>query len=138
MEALPLPKWKLTFRLGFAPAMTDAALIALADGLRTDDKRLVQGATTVPPPLMCVRAWPCEAACAIGFAGWIGEGLKTVVEVEEFFAAACFSCDERLGEIAACRTWLNFWDDTPRAKAFPMLLEEIETIRAARQAALIA
>jgi hypothetical protein len=58
--------------------------------------------------------------------GWQGEELKTVGEVEEFFARACFDADQRLGEPAACRWFLNWFDDTPRNRMRHELLEEIE------------
>src|SRR5262249_42196250 len=73
-----------------------------------------EGATRPPPPLQCVQDWPVEAACAVGFCGWQGDGLETVAEVEEFFARVCFEIDQRLGEPAACRWFLNWFDETPR------------------------
>jgi hypothetical protein len=88
---------------------------------------LTQGSTTTPPPLMCVQDWPVEAADAIGYAGWQDNpGLETVGQVEEFWARICFECDNRLGEPAACRWFLNFWDDTPRHQARAELLAEVE------------
>ena len=86
-----------------APRLSVEGLQALRQALVENDPRLLQGATTVPPPIQCVEDWPCEGACALGFCGWHGEGLGTVGEVEEFFAKCCFEADERLGEPAACR-----------------------------------
>ncbi len=94
--------------------------------LRRDDSRLVQGATTVPPPLMCVQDWPVEAACAIGVCGWIGRDLGTVGETEEFFARLCFECDQLMQEPAACRWFLNWADETPRDAMRAALLPEVE------------
>lgn len=52
----------------------------------------------------------------IGFAGWQGGcGISTVGDVEEFFARVCHEADERLKEVAGCRWFLNWYDDTPRA-----------------------
>ncbi len=121
-----MESWRLVFRDGFVPVLSTAGLIAVRDALRTDDPRLMQGATTTPPPLMCVQDWPCEAACALGFCGWQGDDLLTVGDVEEFFARACFEADQRLGEPAACRWFLNWFDDTPRDQMRRELLEEIE------------
>lgn len=42
------------------------------------------------------------------------KGYRTVGAVEEFFAMRCFDADQRLGEPAACRHFLNWYDDTPR------------------------
>lgn len=121
-----MESWRLVFRDGFAHVLSDNALRALAEGLRFDDPRITQGSTTTPPPLMCVQDWAVEAACCLGYAGWQGEGLDTVGEVEEFFARACFAADERIGEPAACRWFLNWFDDTPRQEMRRELLAEVE------------
>src|SRR5262245_62695694 len=120
-----MESWRKVWRDGFAPMLSTAGLGALRDALRADDGRLLQGSTTSPPPLMCVQDWPVEAACALGFCGWQGEGLETVGEVEEFFARACFEADQRLGEPAACRWFLNWFDDTPRDEMRRELLLEV-------------
>jgi hypothetical protein len=121
-----MESWRVVWRDGFAPVMPTAGLMALRQALKTDDARVVQGATTQPPPLMCVQDWPVEAACVLGFCGWQGEQLETVGEVEEFFARSCFEADQRLGEPAACRWFLNWYDDTPRDEMRRELLAEIE------------
>ncbi len=118
--------WRRIFRDGVAPLLTVEGLQALKNGLIRDDPKLIQGATTSPPPLMCVQDWECEAACALGYCGWVGDGLETVGEVEEFFARMCFEIDQRLGEPAACRHWLNFWDETPRDQLRLLVLPEVE------------
>jgi hypothetical protein len=51
--------------------------------------------------------------------------LETVSEVEEFFARACFETDQRLGEPAACRWFLNWYDETPREEMRRQLLAEV-------------
>lgn len=115
-KAPPLPKWRRVWREGFAPDIGVDGLLALLKALREDDERLTQGSTTTPPPMNCVLDWPCEGACLIGYCGWIGEkeGEATVGEVEEYFARLCFQADQRIGEPAACRYLLNWFDDTPR------------------------
>jgi hypothetical protein len=115
--------------------MSTRALEALRDGCRADDPTLMQGATCDPPPLMCTQDFPCKGGCALGYAGWKGEELETVGEVEAFFARACFEADQRLGEPAACRWFLNFFDDTPRDIALKELADEIDGILATREAA---
>ena len=112
--------------------LSTPGLVALREALRADDTRLSQGSTTTPPPLMCVQDWPVEAACALGFCGWQGEGLETVGQVEEFFAKACYEADVRLGEPAACRWFLNWFDDTPRDEMRRELSDEVEQILAER------
>lgn len=127
-----MESWRLVWRDGFVPVLSNAGLEALRDALRGDDPRLTQGSTTTPPPLMCVQDWPVEAADGIGFTGWQGDGLDTVGEVEEYFARVCFEADERLGEPAACRWFLNWFDDTPRSEMRHELLAEVERALADR------
>lgn len=123
-----MESWRIVWRGGFAPTFSTVGLEALRDALRTDDRRLTQGSTTTPPPLMCVQDWPCEAADAIGMVGWLGDELVSVGQVEEFFARACFDADQRLGEPAACRWFLNWFDDTPRDQMRADLLVEVELV----------
>jgi hypothetical protein len=127
-----MESWRKVWREGMAPQLSVAALGALQKALQNDDPRLLQGATTSPPPLECVRDWPVEAACVLGYCGWQGEGLETVAEVEEFFARACFETDQRLGEPAACRWFLNWFDDTPRDEVRRDLLTEVTRTLARR------
>ena len=127
-----MESWRLVWRDGFVPVLSTAGLESLRDALRGDDPRLTQGSTTTPPPLMCVQDWPVEAACALGFCGWQGDDLETVGEVEEFFARVCFEADQRLGEPAACRWFLNWFDDTPRDEMRRELLAEVEKALADR------
>jgi hypothetical protein len=127
-----MESWRKVWREGFAPLLSTAGLESLRDALKADDGRLLQGSTSSPPPLMCVQDWPVEAACALGYCAWQGEGLETVGEVEDFFARACFDADQRLGEPAACRYFLNWFDDTPRAEMRRDLLAEVELVLAQR------
>jgi hypothetical protein len=120
-----MESWRKVWRDGLAPQLSTAGLEALHQGLVTDDPRLLQGATRTPPPLQCVQDWPVEAACVLGYCAWQGEGLETVAEVEEYFARACFEADQLLGEPAACRWFLNWYDDTPRNEMRRLLLAEV-------------
>ena len=128
-----MESWRKVWREGVAPLVSTEALVALRKGLLNDDARLVQGATTTPPPLQCVQDWPVEAACALGYCGWQGDGLETVAEVEEFFARMCFEVDQRLGEPAACRWFLNWFDETPRDEMRRELLGEVMVALSARR-----
>jgi hypothetical protein len=129
-----MESWRKVWREGLAPQLSNPALTALRRALLTDDARLIQGATTSPPPLQCVADWPVEAACVLGYCGWQGDGHETVGEVEEFFALACFEADKLLGEPAACRWFLNWFDDTPRDEARSLLLAEVNRELARRAA----
>lgn len=130
-----LPTWAHVWRAGIAPLLSDEALAALASALTSDDPRLVQGVTTTPPPLMCVQDWDVEGACALGYCGWRGDGLQTVGEVEEFFDRMCYEIDQRLGEPAGCRHFLNWFDETPRDEMRRDLLAEVELARTFRATA---
>ena len=128
-----MESWRKVWREGVAPLLSTNSLRVLRQGLTNDDPRLQQGATTTPPPLQCVQDWPVEGACALGFCGWQGEGLETVAEVEEFFARMCFEIDQRLGEPAGCRWFLNWFDETPRDEMRRELLSEVNLALAARR-----
>jgi len=128
-----MESWKKVWREGVAPLLSDESLETLQRGLSSDDGRLLQGATTCPPPLACVQDWPVEGACVLGYCGWRGEGLETIGEVEEFFARMCFEIDQRLGQPAGCRWFLNWFDETPRDEMRRQLLAEVERSLARRQ-----
>ena len=64
--------WRKVWREGVSLLLSTPGLEALQRALNSDDARLIQGATTTPPPLQCVQDWSVEAACAIGFCGWRG------------------------------------------------------------------
>ncbi len=121
----PLASWRKVWRDGFAPVLPTAGLVALAQALRDDDARLLQGATTQPPPMQRMQGWPVEGACATAFCGWM-DGISTVGEAEEFFARSCFEADQLLGEPAACRYFLTWFDNTPRERMRAELLPEVE------------
>lgn len=123
-----MESWKIVWRDGVSPSLSTAGLEALKKALETDDARLLQGATTCPPPLAFVQDWPTEGADAIGFAYWMGDrgGEASVGDVEEFFARTAFEADRRCGEPSAVRWFLNFHDDEPRDRMRASLLEEVE------------
>jgi hypothetical protein len=120
-----LTAWQLAWRRGIAPSLSDRGLLSLKKALETDDPALIQGASIKPPPLQATQDWPVEAACAICFVGWRGDGLETVADVEEFFARTCFEADQALGEPAGCRYFLNWFDETPREQMRIQLLAEV-------------
>lgn len=142
-----MESWRIVWRNGFMPGLSTRALEALRDALVKDDARLLQGCTTFPPPLMCVQDWPVEGADALGYMGAMTNGgfadsaptgkrtnpnAATVSVVEEFFARACFDADQRLGEPAACRWFLNWFDDSARDVMRAELLPEVERALAMR------
>jgi hypothetical protein len=125
--------WQHSFR-AITNQLPAAGLEALRGALARDDPRLIQGTTTVPPPLECMADWPMEAACGLAFACWQGGGLTTVREVECAFARVCCAADQQLGEERGVRYWLHFWDETERQELRRLVLPEVEAILAARNA----
>jgi uncharacterized protein (TIGR02996 family) len=117
--------WRLVWRDGFVHSFSTKGLQRLLHLLREDSPKLLQGATTQPPPLMVVQDWPLEAADAVTVAA-VDDFDCTVGEAEEAFAKACLEADQRLGEPAACRWFLNTWDDTPRPEMLRELTAEVE------------
>lgn len=118
--------WRKVWRDGLAPLLSMEALEALGLALARDDPRLIQHATTCPPPSEVFHDADVEGACALGYCGWKGEGLPTVGQVEAFFIRTCLAADDALGEPAACRHFLNWFDETPRLTLRRLLLAEVE------------
>ncbi len=126
--------WKNTFHEGLVPSLSLPSLRALRTALAQDDPLLIQGTTSLPPPLHALQGWPVEAACAIGYCGWMGEHLDTVAEVVDYFADVCCQIDERMREPAACRHFLNWFDETPRGEMIQALLPEVDAAIQAKEA----
>ena len=84
---MALEAWRHAFRVGFAPQLTTIGLLALRHALEHDLPELMQGCTVMPFPLHVNSHLPPEGCCAVTFAGWCGDGLRTVGELEEFFAS---------------------------------------------------
>jgi hypothetical protein len=124
--------WRKVWRKGLAPLLSTEGLSALRRGLICNDERLMQGATVSPPPLQCVADWPVDSACALGYCGWRGEGLETVAGVEDYFTRVCSQADGLLGEAAAVRRFLNWYDETPRDEMRRALLAEVNRTLAGR------
>ncbi len=123
-----MKSWQEVWHDGVAPWLPTRGLEALQAALVRDDPRLIQGATTLPPPIDGAQSWPVEAACVIGFSGWQGRGLESVEEVEQFFAFVCGQAEEQLGETSACRWFLNWYDTTARSEVRLRLLAEVEQV----------
>jgi len=128
-----MESWRKVFREALAPQLSTPGLEALRMAMATDDARLLQGATCMPPPLNCTQDCPVEGACGIGYCAWQGDGVATVGEVEQFFSRICNEVDQHFGEPTACRWSLSFFDETPRYEMIRLLLPEVELALASRQ-----
>jgi hypothetical protein len=120
-----MEKWRRVWREGLAPNLSTVGLYALQSALVEDDPRLMQGVTCFPPPLEILADCEVGRACAVGYCGWQGEGLTRVEEVDEYFARLCDLADIALLEPAACRYFLNWFDETPREEMRRELLAEV-------------
>mgnify|MGYP001561308723 CR=1 FL=1 len=118
--------WRRVWRRGLAPQLSDAGLGVLRAALQTDDPRLIQGEIVTTGRWPARLAWDRPAAgCVIGLCGWLGEGLETVGEVEDYFTTVAFAIDDLLGKPAACRGFLNWFDETVRSEVRRLLLPEV-------------
>ena len=125
VESRLLESWRWCWRVGFAPQFGWGELSALAEALRENTSRLIQGATTDPPPICYVNDWPCVGACAVAFPGW--QAGDAVEAVESNFHRRVIRADERLGgEGRESRHFLNWFDETPREEMRAALLAEVE------------
>jgi hypothetical protein len=120
-----LATWQQVWRRGIVPGLSTKGLQALKTALEDDDRCLIQGQTTEPEPLQRNLNEPVEAACAVSFAGWQGERLETVDEVEDYFARVCAEADQRLGEPAAVRYFFAWFDQADRPVMLRELLAEV-------------
>ena len=118
--------WQRVWRVGIAPLLSPTALSALAAALRSDDPRLVQGATTDPMPIAIFASLPVEGACAVSFGLWQGHGLDRVGTLHQAFRRLCRSADDLLDESLATTAFINWFDETPRDEMRQLLLAEIE------------
>ena len=127
-----MEKWRRVWREGLAPNLSRAGLLALQSALIRDDPRLLQGVVTSPPPLDTLLDCAVHGTCAISLCGWQGEGLETVGQVEDYFHRICDAADAAFHESAACRYFLNWFDDAPRAEMRRELLAEVKLTLQAR------
>lgn len=118
--------WQNVWREGIVPQLSAQGLRALQKALNRNDNRLLQGRTVTPPPLAGLEEAEVEGCCAVGWAGWQGQGCQTVGELERFFERVCSAADDALGEPGACRHFLDWFDRTPRPVMRKALLAEIE------------
>lgn len=116
-------------REGVLPQYPTEALERTLELLRADDPKWIQGATTTPPPLQCVEDWPVEGCCFITLMAWMAEfhgDTPTVKEAEERFARVCHYTDVAVNELAGCRWFLNWHDETPRDEVRATLIRELD------------
>lgn len=67
-----------------------------------------------------------EEACFIGYAGWQGEGLQSVVEVVDFFDRLCDRIGHKLGDYCGAGRFLDWFDKTPRQEMRYEMIKEVD------------
>jgi hypothetical protein len=117
--------WRRVWREGIAPLLSEKALEALQQALTNDDPRLIQGKTMVPPYWKSRQNAPVEAAGALAYCGWQGEGLETIGAVESFFLQLCIDIGLRLDEPMVSKCFIDWYDETPRQQMRTQLLSEV-------------
>ncbi len=127
-----MESWRKSFVEGILPSISDRGLLALYRALAANDPALIQGQTTEPIPDRDTQGEPVTAACAVALAGWKGERLDTVAEVEDYFARIVVEADRRLGQPGATRYFFHFHDRSHRAVVRLALLAEVEKALAGR------
>jgi hypothetical protein len=120
-----MEKWRRVWREGMVPYLSRRGMQALETALVQDDPRLLQGTICTPPLLDALRERKVEGTCAIGFCGWQGEGLDRVGQIEEYFHQVCDAAEAACNELAACRHFLNWFDEVPRDVMRRELLAEV-------------
>lgn len=132
-----LPGWVEVWRHHVAPRLPALGLVALAAALREDDPRIVQEVNAMPD--RGYRGEPdwrhhgVRAACPLCFAGWHGEGLATVGEVEDWFGGLAGAVNDGRPDALS---WLLAWiDETERPAMLAGLLAEVEREIGRREAA---
>lgn len=127
--------WRRAWEECIAPLLSTRALVALRDGLRANDARLITN--RIVSPTRNDRTTPMAplGACPIGYCGWQGEGLTTCEEVENFFGDLTFRAaalaTERNSDVFVS-DFVIWWDVTPREFSVPALLWVVEVTLAAR------
>jgi hypothetical protein len=124
-EEIRHEKWRRVWREGLAPQLSLAELFALWSALIRDDPRLLQGVVSSPPPLEPMADCRVVGCCAVGYGGWRSRRLHTVAQVEANFHRTCDAADAVFHEPAACRFFLNWYDETPRPVMRRELLAEV-------------
>lgn len=117
--------WKKCLREGFFPDMPTEGLVAALDALDRRDPALIQCLTAASNDITPEGEGRVCGACFVAYVYWRGEGLETNRQVQEAFARACLGADERLGEKAGCRYFLNKYDESVRNDFFPVLAVEV-------------
>lgn len=109
--------WRKEWRDIICPRLSAVDLLALKEGLASNDPGLIQGATVLPPLGPLNHLARVEGACAIGYCGWKARDMGTNLEVNDFFNTV---------RPVITKAFINWFDATPRGKAFLWLLEEVE------------
>ena len=128
INANPTEMWRRVWRDGLGPQLSDSYLEELRLGLIRDDDRLLQGYTAQPEPFAVFAREKIEGCCALGFGAWQTGMFERVGDLGRFFERLCCGADEAVGEMAAARLFLDWYDQTPRPLMRHELLAEVNRL----------
>lgn len=118
--------WRYCLQHGLLPLLeadTIGAMLAALQG-----GQVAPGDTCIPEPLQANADLPVTECCIMALPGLLahgGFGQATVGQVETAFARLCGQVDARLGQPAATRYLINWFDETPPAVSLPLVAEEL-------------
>lgn len=115
-----MERWRLVWRQGFAPKISTVGLQALLKALEEDDQTLIQGNTVYP------QEGQPEACCLIAYAGWKGDGLKSTVDIVDYFDRLCAGADEAFKNPLEGYYFFKWFDDQKREEFRRELIPEIK------------
>jgi len=136
--AAPDNRWRLAWRYGFSDLLPRTGLIALKEAIISDDRRLIQGSSTLPLRIFKRPKLPIVGACAVSFCLWqanefslVGEVWSSLDrlkrEVKARIADAATNSDNPFGlRFVSDLSFLSWYNDTSRANMRVELLPEVE------------
>ena len=113
------------WREGVAPLLSTEGLEALRQALARTTRGCCRGRRRRRRRCSACRTGRSRRPVPWATAAGRATGWRRSAEVEEFFARMCFEIDQRLGEPAGCRWFLNWFDETPRDEMRRLLLAEV-------------
>ncbi|MFO0799197.1 MAG: hypothetical protein U0804_17145 [Gemmataceae bacterium] len=141
-----MERWQTAWRFGIAPTLSVAGLEALRAALAENDRRLMQRQFVYPPvrpmrrrttgAIHVPRDRPVTGGCAVILAGWLGDGITDARELHDYFETVCLFADLALADCHGMRLeegktgpsfyFIEWFDNTPRARMRAELLPEVE------------
>lgn len=120
-----MESWRQVWRTGIVQQVDSRSLAILWEALKKDDPRIIQGATTVPTPVLQMMDQPVESADVIAFIGWQCFGAAKVAEAEDFWFRVFRESNSKTNCPDSACYFLNWYDSCPRNEMRESLIAEI-------------